>query len=75
MFATLFAALCAPALAQQPAPAAFNLGVLPNISARLILGQYQPLSEFFARQLGRKVEIVTAANFKAFAEATRNRPT
>ena len=73
----LFAALCAiwftPALAQQPAPAAFSVGVLPNISARLILGQYQPLSEFFARQLGRKVEIVTAANFKAFAEATRNR--
>ncbi len=74
---TLCAALCAiwftPALAQQPAPAAFSVGVLPNISARLILGQYQPLSEFFARQLGRKVEIVTAANFKAFAEATRNR--
>lgn len=49
----------------------FAIGVLPNISARVLLPQYQPWAEHFSRELGRKAEVVTAANFRAFAEATR----
>ena len=51
----------------------FKLGVLPNISARQILTQYQPWREDLAQALGRPVEVVTATNFKAFAQATAER--
>ena len=61
-------------LAQGTAgPATFQLGVLPNISARQILAQYQPMREDLAQALGRPVDVVTATNFKAFALATAER--
>lgn len=60
----------APAWAQQGA-APFRIGVLPNVSARLILTSYQPMREYFERELKRGVEIATAQDFRAFAENTR----
>lgn len=73
--AALLAALLPLATPAQPAAATgrqgLTIGVLPNISARVLLPQYQPWSEHFGRELGRKVDVVTAANFRAFAEATR----
>ena len=52
-----------PAEAQtQP----LQVGVLPNVSTRVILANYQPFQKFFERELGRTVEIATAPNFKAF---------
>lgn len=53
----------APAAAQ---PQPFQVGVLPNVSARVILTSYQPFQKFFERELGRTVEIATAPSFKAF---------
>lgn len=48
----------------------FLLGVLPNVSARVILANYQPVRSYFERELKRSVEIVTAADLRAFSEAT-----
>lgn len=57
------------ACAQSPAPV-FTIGVLPNVSARVILANYQPMRAYFERELKRKVEIATAADFRAFSAAT-----
>jgi len=60
----------------QPTPpqaSPLTLGVLPNISARLLLAQYQPWRESLAQALGRPVEVATAPHFRAFAQATAQR--
>lgn len=61
--------------AQTPSASAagtFTLGVLPNISARVLLTHYQPVREYLQQSLGRPVEVVTANDFRAFAQATRD---
>lgn len=50
----------------QPAPLQF--GVMPNVSARILLGQYQPFRSFLEQELGRPVEVVTAPGLGAFQE-------
>lgn len=68
----LFALACAMGSAQaQTAAATFTIGVLPNVSARVILNNYQPMREYFARELKREVEIATAADFIAFNQASQ----
>lgn len=63
----------APARAQsRPAGGPLTLGVLPNISARVLLTHYQPMREYLQQSLGRQVEVVTANDFRAFAQATRD---
>jgi phosphonate transport system substrate-binding protein len=62
---TLAAAPAGAALA-QPAPLQF--GVMPNVSARILLGQYQPFRSFLEQELARPVEIVTAPGLAAFQE-------
>lgn len=42
------------------------IGVVPNISARLINTNYQPMAEYLAKGLGRKVVITTGTNFPNF---------
>ena len=54
----------------QGTPETFTIGVLPNVSARVILANYAPMREYFERELKRKVEIATAADFRAFSAAT-----
>lgn len=51
----------------QPASAALSIGVLPNVSARVLLASYQPMREYFERALRQPVTIVTAPDFRAFA--------
>lgn len=65
----LAALLAAPVGAQTGAPA-FAIGVLPNVSARIILSSYQPMREHFERELQQRVEIVTAPDFRSFTERT-----
>lgn len=66
-------ALHARAQATSPAGSTtFTLGVLPNISARVLLTHYQPVREYLQQTLGRPVEVVTANDFRAFAHATRD---
>lgn len=50
----------------QAAPLQF--GVMPNVSARILLGQYQPFRAFLEQDLGRPVEVVTAPGLQAFHE-------
>lgn len=64
-------ALGARRLLAQTGAATFTLGVLPNISARVLLTHYQPMREYLQQSLGRAVEVVTANDFRAFAMATR----
>lgn len=56
------------ALAQSDAP--LEIGVLPNISARVLLAQYQPMRDYLARVLKRPVQVSTAPNWVAFHQRT-----
>lgn len=49
---------------------ALQFGVMPNVSARVLLAQYQPFRTFLERELSRPVEIVTAPSLQAFHERT-----
>jgi phosphonate transport system substrate-binding protein len=71
---TLLPALIAsPLLARvaraQPANA-LEVGVLPNISARVLLAQYQPMRDFLARDLQRAVQVSTAPDWAVFHQRT-----
>lgn len=48
----------------------FQIGVLPNVTARVILTNYRPMREFLAEELGRPVEIATAPDFREFHART-----
>lgn len=48
----------------------FEIGVLPNLSARTLLAQYQPMHDFLTRALGRPVQVSTAANWSTFHQRT-----
>lgn len=62
----------AQAQAQAPAQTAapLEIGVLPNISARTLLTQYQPMREYLARELKRPVQVSTAPNWTTFHRRT-----
>ena len=62
-------AVAGPAWA-QPAAGALSIGVLPNVSARILLASYQPMREYFERELRQPVSIVTAPDFRAFAASS-----
>lgn len=52
-------------------PESIQVGVLPHVSVRAIIANYQPLRQLFERDLGRPVEISTAPDFRAFAGRTQ----
>lgn len=56
------------ARAQTAAP--LEIGVLPNISARVLLAQYQPMREYLSREMLRPVQVSTAPNWSAFHQRT-----
>lgn len=70
--ALLLAALLAGASAAsaQTSEAPFIFGVLPNVSTRVIFANYQPVRNYFERELKRPVQIATAPDFRLFSEAT-----
>lgn len=43
-----------------------QIGILPTLSARLLLKNYQPLQMYLERALNRPVELVTANDFSTF---------
>lgn len=51
-------------MAQDQAP--LEMGLLPNISARILLSHYQPLRGYLARVLQRPVHLSTATDWTAF---------
>jgi phosphonate transport system substrate-binding protein len=55
----------------QPAWAqAFQVGVLPNLSPRVLLTNYRPLRDYLTAALGVPVEITTAPDFRTFQART-----
>jgi phosphonate transport system substrate-binding protein len=68
--ALLAASMLAEAASAQPERPALELGVLPNISARLLLTHYQPMREYLARELRRPVQVSTAPGFASFHQRT-----
>jgi len=72
MVALLFAGLAPLAtVSAQSAATPFTIGVLPNLSARVILANYQPMREYLERELKRPVEIYTAGDFRSFNQQTQ----
>lgn len=58
------------AIAQTAAP--LEIGLLPNLSARTLMAQYQPLREFLERETKRPVQLSTAPNWTRFHQRTLN---
>jgi phosphonate transport system substrate-binding protein len=69
---SLCAAWSQSVMSQSAAPMAppLQVGVIPNLSARLLIEQNQPLRVYLERRLGRPVEIVSAPDFHSFHERT-----
>lgn len=65
MLASLALGAAAPSLARAQARP-LQVGVVPNVNARLILTNYQPFRDQLQRALSRPVEIATAMDFRAF---------
>lgn len=63
--ASLAVGLAAPSLARAQARP-LQIGVVPNVNARIILTNYQPFRDGLQRALNRPVEIATASDFRAF---------
>jgi phosphonate transport system substrate-binding protein len=53
----------------QSAPP-LEIGVLPNITARVLLAQYQPMRDYLTREMKRAVQVSTAPNWIAFHQRT-----
>ena len=70
--ALLISALCVPftSFAGEATENTLEIGVLPNISARILLAQYEPMRRYLERVLGRKVQISTAQNWETFHKRT-----
>lgn len=67
---TLLSACALPDSARSQPVAALEIGVLPNISARVLLAQYQPMREYLAREMKRPFQVSTAPNWHAFHQRT-----
>jgi phosphonate transport system substrate-binding protein len=67
---SLAAGAAAPKLAWSQTEMPLEIGVLPNISARVLLAQYQPMRDYLAREMGRPVQVSTAPSWNAFHQRT-----
>ena len=61
-------ALSPRAWSQAAAP--LEIGLLPNLSPRELLAQYQPMREYLARGLSRAIQVSTAPSWTAFEQRT-----
>jgi phosphonate transport system substrate-binding protein len=48
-----------------------EIGILPNISSRILLSQYQPMREYLERVLMRPVQVSTAPDWQSFYARAR----
>lgn len=46
------------------------IGAVPNMSARVVIAQYQPVRDYFQRTLKQRVEIATSTDFPSFSRET-----
>ena len=66
----VIAACFLPRAAWSQGSTALEIGILPNISARVLLAQYQPMRTFLTQSLGRPVQLSTAPSWNAFHART-----
>ncbi len=57
---------CMPQMALTQTLAPLEMGLLPNVSARALLSQYQPMREYLTRVLQRTVHVSTASDWSVF---------
>lgn len=67
-WAAVVMALLPLRLAAQENP--LVVGILPTLSPRVLIGNYQPFRLYLERSLKRPVELVTATNFTVFHQGT-----
>ncbi len=66
------AAVTLPVMPVPPSDGALVIGVLPNVSASLLLPQYEFMRRYLERVGGQKVRIVVPASFKVFFDSMMN---
>jgi phosphonate transport system substrate-binding protein len=66
LFLSLSLIFCSLSAFGQAINSEILIGVVPNVSARIINTNYQPMTEYLAKGLGRKVAITTGTNFPNF---------
>ncbi len=54
----------------QADTSALLIGAVPNLSARVVIAQYQPVRDYFQRTLKQSVEIATSTDFPTFSRET-----
>jgi len=57
--------------AQAAEKRALELGIVPNLTARVLLVQYQPVREYLERELNRPVRVSSAASWNDFDQRTK----
>jgi len=68
--AALFFLVCHVGVAFAAPNTPIRVGVLPTLSAKVLLTSYQPLRVYLERELQRPVEMVTSPDFRRFQHAT-----
>jgi phosphonate transport system substrate-binding protein len=66
----MFSACAMPRLAWSQSGQPLEIGVLPNISARVLMGQYLPMRDYLTREMQRPVQVSTAPSWNAFHQRT-----
>lgn len=64
------AALFAPSVRAQTDTSTLVIGVVPNLSARMVIAQHQPVRDYFQRMLKQSVEIATSTDLPGFSRET-----
>lgn len=59
-----------PQIGRAQSASPLEIGVLPNVSARILLAQYQPMRDYLAREAKRPVQVSTASNWSNFHQRT-----
>ena len=67
---TMLSSCTLPRAAWAQAARPLEIGILPNISARVLLALYQPLREYLERVTNRPVQVSTAPNWTTFHQRT-----
>lgn len=62
----LMAAALGPVLARAQDRPTMTLGVVPNVSPRLLVATYQPLRQWLEARLAQPVQVLTAPDFASF---------
>ena len=56
----------------EPSAEKLKIGVVPNVSARIIAANYQPMLDYFRNELKREAEVSTGSNFANFHQRALN---